>query len=93
VDLDGTDIELRRWQSKGTAEYADFFLSPVDQDFDNHTTALQIERGMTAAWLTRADPEHHAQDELTQNQNDDLRAHTAPQPRLAEQSRTGARIC
>lgn len=40
--LGRNDISFRHWQTEGTVEYLDFFLSPVDQDFANSTTALQI---------------------------------------------------
>ncbi len=38
---DGGDVSLRLWNADGNVEYLDFFLSPVDQDFTNNTTALQ----------------------------------------------------
>ena len=38
--IGNSDISIRHWQSEGTIEYLDFFLTPVDQDFDNSTTAV-----------------------------------------------------
>jgi vitamin B12 transporter len=78
--LGATDVELRRWQATGTVEYFATqydpdtwaaFLAPVDQDFDNQTTALQVEHAMTASWLTRATLST-MQDEITQNQGNDF---------------------
>jgi vitamin B12 transporter len=40
----GVDIGVRHWSAQGNTEYSDFFLTPVDQDFTNSTTALD------AAW-------------------------------------------
>ncbi|MBT8092198.1 MAG: TonB-dependent receptor, partial [Gammaproteobacteria bacterium] len=37
------EISLRHWQSDGSVEYLDFFLSPVDQDFSNFVTALGLD--------------------------------------------------
>jgi len=36
------EIGVRHWQTIGTVEYLDFFLAPVDQDFANQSTALEI---------------------------------------------------
>jgi vitamin B12 transporter len=36
------EIGVRHWQTEGTVEYLDFFLAPVDQDFTNQSTALEI---------------------------------------------------
>ncbi len=40
-DYDGGDVALRTWNADGNVEYLDFFLTPVDQDFTNRTTALE----------------------------------------------------
>ena len=37
-----TEISLRHWQAQGNVEYLDFFLTPVDQDFRNATTAFEL---------------------------------------------------
>ena len=36
------ELSLRHWQTSGNVEYLDFFLSPVDQDFNNQTTAVEL---------------------------------------------------
>jgi vitamin B12 transporter len=42
TQLGTAEITLRRWQSTGTTEYFDFFLTPVDQDYDDSTTSLGV---------------------------------------------------
>ncbi len=32
------EVALRHWSAQGTSEYSDFFLTPVDQDFENSTS-------------------------------------------------------
>jgi len=36
------EVSLRHWQTSGNVEYLDFFLAPVDQDFNNQTTAVEL---------------------------------------------------
>ena len=36
-------LSVRHWQSKGNVEYLDFFLNPVDQDFENAVTAIGLD--------------------------------------------------
>jgi vitamin B12 transporter len=36
------ELGVRHWQTEGTVEYLDFFLTPVDQDFANQSTALEL---------------------------------------------------
>jgi len=38
-----SEVSLRHWRAEGNVEYLDFFLSPVDQDFENTVTALQFD--------------------------------------------------
>jgi len=33
---------LRYWSASGTTEYLDFFLSPLDQDFENRSSSLEL---------------------------------------------------
>ena len=42
TQLGAAEVTLRRWQSTGTTEYFDFFLTPVDQDYDDSTTSLGV---------------------------------------------------
>ena len=42
LTLGGTTVALRHWSASGTTEYLDFFLSPLDQDFNNRSTSLEV---------------------------------------------------
>jgi vitamin B12 transporter len=42
TQLGSSDITLRHWQSSGRTEYFDFFLAPVDQDYDDSATSLGV---------------------------------------------------
>jgi len=42
ADLGPAEVALRHWRAEGTSEYSDFFLTPVDQDFENSTTSLSV---------------------------------------------------
>lgn len=65
------DLAARAWTASGTSEYSDFFVTPVDQDFENSTFALEAATAPTGNWRTRATL-GHAIDRLEQNQSDDL---------------------
>ena len=41
-DLGPAEVALRYWTAQGTSEYSDFFLTPVDQDFETTTSALTV---------------------------------------------------
>ena len=66
-----SEISLRHWQTQGNVEYLDFFLTPVDQDFENMTTAVVFdtrigERGTSKLIAS------FMQDDISQNQSDDF---------------------
>jgi vitamin B12 transporter len=65
------EFSVRHWQTGGTVEYLDFFLQPLDQDFENRTTAVQFDsrlgRNGTTKLLVSA-----MRDEITQNQSADF---------------------
>ena len=44
-----SEISLRHWRAEGNVEYLDFFLTPVDQDFENSTTAITLETSVSDA--------------------------------------------
>lgn len=65
------DLSLRHWRTEGNVEYLDFFLSPVDQDYENTATALQVdtafgERGSSKLILS------HIVDDVRQSQSPDF---------------------
>lgn len=69
--IGNSDISIRHWQSKGNVEYLDFFLTPVDQNYDNATTALAVisklsDRGTSKIIVS------FMQDQIIQNQGDDF---------------------
>ena len=67
----GSEISVRHWQTEGTVEYLDFFLTPVDQDFKNSTTALQIDSGIGDNGSSKLIASY-MQDDIAQNQSDDF---------------------
>ena len=75
--LGKNDISLRHWRAEGTVEYLGFSFStfqqdlPLDQDFKNTSTAIEIltpvaDRGQSKLLLS------HIVDDITQNQSDDF---------------------
>jgi vitamin B12 transporter len=66
-----SEISLRHWQTQGNVEYLDFFLVPVDQDFENATTAVefntQIGNHGSSKFIAS-----FMQDDISQNQSDDF---------------------
>ncbi|MEO0616228.1 MAG: TonB-dependent receptor [Pseudomonadota bacterium] len=48
--FDRGSVSVRHLQAGGITEYADFFGTPVSQDFDNSVTALQWQQQFTAGW-------------------------------------------
>lgn len=66
-----SDLTLRHWQTGGTVEYLDFFLAPVDQDFSNSASAIELhnrvgEHGSSKLILSNMD------DDIRQNQSEDF---------------------
>jgi len=69
--LKSSDISIRHWQTSGTVEYLDFFLTPVDQDFDNTTTALELNSRLPNSGVSKLIVSF-MQDDISQNQADDF---------------------
>ena len=70
-EFGASEVSIRHWRTEGNVEYLDFFLDPVDQDFENSVTALQVdnrfsERG-TGKFIVS-----HITDEIQQNQVPDF---------------------
>lgn len=68
---DGARYELRHWQARGNTEYLDFFLTPVDQDFTNSVTAVEL----THPFGTRTSSTllvSRASDDIRQSQSPDF---------------------
>ncbi len=67
----GVELGVRAWHAEGTSEYSDFFVTPVDQDFENHAFAVTADFSPTETWSS-ALMVGHALDDLTQNQSPDF---------------------
>lgn len=65
------EISFRHWQTEGTVEYLDFFLNPVDQDFENSITAAELETKIADAGTSKLIVSF-MQDDISQNQTDDF---------------------
>jgi vitamin B12 transporter len=66
-----SEISVRHWQTKGNIEYLDFFLNPVDQDFDNSTTAMELDSKISTAGTSKLIVSF-MQDDISQNQAEDF---------------------
>jgi len=71
ADVGRSEVALRHWRAEGTSEYSDFFLTPVDQDFETATSALAV------AWPVGASARAEArvarlEDRIGQNQSPDF---------------------
>jgi vitamin B12 transporter len=69
--LKNGDVSIRHWQTSGMVEYLDFFLAPVDQDFDNTTTALELNTNLSNSDISKLIVSF-VQDDISQNQVDDF---------------------
>jgi len=41
--IGNSELSIRHWRAEGNVEYLDFFLAPVDQDYENNITAVEID--------------------------------------------------
>jgi vitamin B12 transporter len=62
---------IRHWQTEGNVEYLDFFLNPVDQDFKNSTTAIELDSSFADKGNSKLIVSF-MQDDIAQNQADDF---------------------
>jgi len=70
-EFGASEISARHWQTTGNVEYLDFFLSPVDQEFENSVTALQVDSRFSARGTGKFIVSHIT-DEIQQNQAPDF---------------------
>ena len=70
-DLGRAQLGIRHWQASGNSEYLDFFLAPVDQDFETRVSAIDFSTRPAERWQTsvRVSRLHDAVD---QNQSTDF---------------------
>jgi vitamin B12 transporter len=66
-----SEISARHWRTEGTVEYLDFFLNPVDQDFENTTTAVELNTRVGDSGTSKLIASF-MQDDIAQNQSDDF---------------------
>ena len=69
--LGASYLTLRHWRAAGTTEYFDFFLTPLDQDFRNESTALELQTGLGENVDSKVVVSHIV-DEISQNQSVDF---------------------
>ncbi|MDH3590160.1 MAG: TonB-dependent receptor plug domain-containing protein, partial [Gammaproteobacteria bacterium] len=69
--LGRSEVSLRHWESSGNTEYLDFFLDPVDQDYQNRATALAIAGQPAGNWSTTV-TFSRITDDITQQQGPDF---------------------
>lgn len=72
------DLSLSAWRASGTSEYSDFFVTPVDQDFENSALALTARFDPAPGWSSTL-MLGHAVDDIDQNSSADFldtRRHT-----------------
>lgn len=70
TELGGMDIDFSSWWSQGKTEYLDFFLAPVDQDFQNGVTALTLSVAPADIWSSVLKLSYNL-DNIKQNQSAD----------------------
>lgn len=64
-------FRARAWRAQGTSEYADFFMTPVDQDYETGTAALEAEFETRPGRRLRIGLSH-GEDDIRQNQSQDF---------------------
>jgi vitamin B12 transporter len=71
INVGKSFISLSHWSATGTTEYLDFFQAPLDQDFENRSTAVELRTPLAAALVSRL-LLGHMTDDIIQNQSDDF---------------------
>jgi vitamin B12 transporter len=69
--LGRTELGLRHWRTEGTVEYLDFFLQPLDQDFENSTTAFEVSSKLSREASSKL-VVAFMEDNIVQNQSPDF---------------------
>jgi vitamin B12 transporter len=71
ADVGTAEVALRHWRAEGTSEYSDFFVTPVDQDFETSTSALGVAWPVGRAARAQVTATR-LEDRIEQNQSDDF---------------------
>ena len=69
--IGNSEFSVRHWQTTGNVEYLDFFLNPVDQDFENSTTAVELNSKIASNGTSKLIVSL-MQDDISQNQAEDF---------------------
>ena len=70
-EFGSSEISVRHWRAEGNVEYLDFFLNPVDQDYENFVTALQVDSKFSERGSAKFIVSHTA-DQIWQQQAPDF---------------------
>lgn len=71
TNLAGGIVSLRHWEASGLTEYLDFFLSPLDHDFETSSTSLEFSSSFDKKIESRIIISQVA-DDIAQNQSADF---------------------
>jgi vitamin B12 transporter len=66
-----SELSFRHWQTGGTVEYLDFFGNPVDQDFENAASAVELVNRPTERSTSKL-LVSYLRDDISQNQTEDF---------------------
>ncbi len=65
------ELSVRHWSAEGNVEYLDFFLAPVDQDYENAVTAIGLDTKISDAGSSKL-LLSYMRDEVRQQQSPDF---------------------
>ncbi len=67
TQLGPVEVGVRGWHTEGNTQYLDFFLAPIEQDFENSSLAAEVAVRPTGNWLSRLTVSR-VEDEILQRQ-------------------------
>lgn len=65
------ELSVRHWRGSGNVEYLDFFVAPVDQEFENAVSAIVLDSRISPASNSKL-VVSHASDSIQQQQSPDF---------------------
>ncbi|HWJ04245.1 MAG TPA: TonB-dependent receptor [Steroidobacteraceae bacterium] len=71
AEIGAAEVSLQHWRAEGNSEYSDYFLAPVDQDFETATTAVEVRAPLGARGQGRL-AISRLEDDIEQNQSPDF---------------------
>ena len=69
--IGNSELSFRHWRADGNVEYLDFFLTPVDQDYENSVTAIGLDTQFSDAGKSKLIVSY-MQDNILQQQSPDF---------------------